>query len=137
MQQKIISIYKTNKRKICYMYMVFFQTDICIQLGPPNLYMEKYFHKIFLSVFENLSPVLIGHCINFLIFFPCSLKWILSVFVTNTSVIEYRNSVRGNYKVVFQTVSCSISVCYFWVLLSSLSMHIGLLLPWSLMVGTC
>lgn len=106
------------------------------ELGPPNLYMEKYFHKIFLSVFENLSPVLIGHCINFLICFPCSLKWILSVFVTNTSVIEYRNSVRGNYKVVFQTVSCSISVCYFWVLLSSLSMHIGLLLPWSLMVET-
>lgn len=106
------------------------------ELGPPNLYMEKYFHKIFLSVFENLSPVLIGHCINFLIFFPCSLKWILSVFVTNTSIIEYRNSVRGNYKVVFQTVSCSISVCYFWVLLSSLSMYIGLLLPWSLMVET-
>lgn len=43
------------------------------ELGPPNLYMEKYFHKIFLSVFENLSPVLIGHCINFLIFFPLAL----------------------------------------------------------------
>lgn len=46
---------------------------MCELAGPPNLYMEKYFHKIFLSVFENLSPVLIGHCINFLIFFPLAL----------------------------------------------------------------
>lgn len=47
------------------------------ELGPPNLhvYMEKYFHKIFLSVFENLSPVLIGHCISrSLYFFPVALN---------------------------------------------------------------
>lgn len=40
------------------------------EFGLLNLYMEKYFYKIFFLVFENLLLVLIGYCIfRFLYFF--------------------------------------------------------------------